>query len=129
MDNFNLKKYLAEGHLFEEKEPIIRAKEYWQDAEYLQDLKNDGLEDIVEWILTNWTGDMPASEFFETWNGFMEVTQTEGGDSDIVNSMLEWHIQKGYMTVDDAVEATKIYWGGNIDDEDLENYRTNFENL
>ena len=51
MENFDLKKYLAEGKLHENKEPTIRAKEFWQDADYIQSLKDDNYSDVAEWIL------------------------------------------------------------------------------
>ena len=89
MDNFDLKKYLAEGKLYENKEPTIRAKEFWQDADYIQSLKDDNYSDVAEWILNNWIGNMSASEFLKSWDGFIKVTGTEGGDSDVLESMLE----------------------------------------
>jgi hypothetical protein len=131
MDNFDLKKYLAEGKLHENKEPTIRAKEFWQDADYIQSLKDDNYSDVAEWILNNWIGNMSASEFLKSWDGFIEVTGTEGGDSDVLESMLDWHVEKGYMTAEEAAQVMLMYWdpdGTDYTEEDKEEVLKHFKN-
>ena len=117
MDNFDLKKYLTEGRIHEEEEPIIHAKEYYQSKEGLKNLGDEGFDDIIDFIKTTYTGKMRASEFLKTWPKFMEIGGVEGGDIDLLVQMLKFHIDKGYMTLDDAMKVMEMNMGRDLSDD------------
>ena len=117
MDNFDLKKYITEGRIYEEEEPIIHAKEYYQSKEGLKNLEDEGFDDIIDFIKTTYTGKMRASEFLKTWPKFMEIGGVEGGDIDLLVQMLKFHIDKGYMTVDDAMKVMEMNMGRDLSDD------------
>ena len=92
MENFDLRKYLAENKLL--KEEIIL------DVELMMGLDADKIE-----------GDkLPAGEFLDRFDEFWRTTGEEGGDSDFLVQGLENHVDAGVLTNEETEEVMDMFY-------------------
>jgi hypothetical protein len=127
MDNFNLKQYLAEGRLHENTGEIKLDGSVMMGGDWETGLEDNEIEFVNNNILNQPT--ISAKDFLEAHGQLWTMMKEPGGDSDVIESGLIDHVQMGILSVDDAVQVMAMYWGegGDIDEEDLENYRSTFE--
>ena len=90
-------------------------------------LEDNEIEFVNQNILHQPT--ISANDFLDAHGQLWTMMKEPGGDSDVIESGLIDHVQMGILSVDDAVQVMAMYWGegGDIDEEDLENYRSTFE--
>jgi hypothetical protein len=127
MDNFNLKQYLAEGRLHENTGEIKLDGSVMMGGDWETGLEDNEIEFVNNNILNQPT--ISANDFLDAHGQLWTMMKEPGGDSDVIEGGLIDHVQMGILSVDDAVQVMAMYWGegGDIDEEDLENYRSTFE--
>lgn len=127
MDNFNLKQYLAEGRLYENTSDIQLDGSVMMGGDWETGLEDNEIEFVNKNILNQPT--ISAKDFLDAHGKLWTMMKEPGGDSDVIEGGLIDHVQMGILSVDDAVQVMAMYWGedGDVDEEDLENYRSTFE--
>ena len=126
MDNFDLKQYLTEGRLHENTGEIKLDGSVMMGGDWETGLEDNEIEFVNQNILHQPT--ISAKDFLDAHGQLWTMMKEPGGDSDVIEGGLIDHVQMGILSVDDAVQVMAMYWGegGDIDEEDLENYRSTF---
>ena len=138
MDNFDLKKYLAEGRLLKE-EIMVDTTIMMGGDEYLNGMFSNpeeyGIEeDEIEFVKNVIsTPKMPASKFLDVFDDYwVNIIQEPGGDSQHIEQGLEDHVKGGMLSPEEAAQVMIMYWdpdGTDYGDEEKEDTLKHFQNL
>ena len=114
MDNFDLKKYLAEGRLLKE--------EIMVDTNVMVDPNNTLMSNIsdeeIDYIKANITNvpKMPVEDFMRKYDEYLDRFYDEADPLDGQIKALQIHIDKGVLTREEAIEALAVLQGQDIED-------------
>ena len=138
MDNFDYKKYLAEGRLLKE-EIMVDTTIMMGGDEYLNGMFSNpeeyGIEeDEIEFVKNVIsTPKMPASKFLDVFDDYwVNIIQEPGGDSQHIEQGLEDHVKGGMLSPEEAAQVMIMYWdpdGTDYGDEEKEDTLKHFQNL
>ena len=114
MDNFDLRKYLAEGRLFEE--------EIMVDTTVMVDpnntLMSNASDEEIDYIKANITNvpKMSVEDFQERYDEYFNRFYGEGDPLDLQIKALQIHIDKGVLTREEAIEALAMLQGQDVEE-------------
>ena len=115
MDNFDLKKYLAEGRLLKE--------EIMVDTNVMVDPNNTLMSNIsdeeIDYIKANITNvpKMPVEDFMRKYDEYLDRFFDENYNPIYFQiKALQIHIDKGVLTREEAIEALAVLQGQDIED-------------
>ena len=114
MEDFDLKKYLAEGKLLKE--------EIMVDTNVMVDPNNTLMSNIsdeeIDYIKANITNvpKMPVEDFMRKYDEYLDRFYDEADPLDGQIKALQIHIDKGVLTREEAMEALAVLQGQDIED-------------
>jgi len=114
MDNFDLKKYLAEGRLF--KEEIMVDTTVMVDPN--NTLMSNASDEEIDYIKANITNvpKMSVEDFQERYDEYFNRFYGEGDPLDLQIKALQIHIDKGVLTREEAIEALAMLQGQDVEE-------------
>lgn len=115
---------ITEGRLYENTGDIQLDGSIMMGGDWETGLEDNEIEFVNQNILHQPT--ISAKDFLDAHGQLWTMMKEPGGDSDVIESGLIDHVQMGILSVDDAVQVMAMYWE-DIDEDDLENYRSTFE--
>ena len=114
MDNFDLRKYLAENRLLKE-EIMIDTTVMVDPNNTLMSNASDEEIDYVKANLTN-VPKMSVEDFQEKYDEYFDRFYSEGDPLDLQIKALQIHIDKGVLTREEAIEALAMLQGQDVEE-------------
>ena len=114
MEDFDLKKYLAESKLLKE-EIIIDTTVMVDPNNTLMSNASDEEIDYVKANLTN-VPKMSVEDFQEKYDEYFDRFYSEGDPLDLQIKALQIHIDKGVLTREEAIEALAMLQGQDVEE-------------
>ena len=114
MDNFDLRKYLAENKLL--KEEIMVDTAVMVDPN--NTLMSNASDEEIDYIKANITNvpKIPVEDFQERYDEYFDRFYGEGDPLDLQIKALQIHIDKGVLTREEAIEALAMLQGADVED-------------
>jgi hypothetical protein len=125
MDNFDLKKYLAEGKLHKSVKIEENAGGIMLDGNTMMGGDWDAGLSAEERAFAekNLIGKRPAQEWLSNHGKFWEMIGEFGGDSDVIEDGLLDHVSDGLLNINEATSVWEMYWDGGQDSEAKERFQ------
>ena len=114
MDNFDLRKYLAENRLLKE-EIMIDTTVMVDPNNTLMSNASDEEIDYVKANLTN-VPKMSVEDFQEKYDEYFDRFYSEGDPLDLQIKALQIHIDKGVLTREEAIKALAMLQGQDVEE-------------
>ena len=114
MEDFDLKKYLAESKLLKE-EIMIDTTVMVDPNNTLMSNASDEEIDYVKANLTN-VPKMSVEDFQERYDEYFDRFYSEGDPLDLQIKALQIHIDKGVLTREEAIEALAMLQGQDVEE-------------
>ena len=114
MEDFDLKKYLAESKLLKE-EIMIDTTVMVDPNNTLMSNASDEEIDYVKANLTN-VPKMSVEDFQEKYDEYFDRFYSEGDPLDLQIKALQIHIDKGVLTREEAIEALAMLQGQDVEE-------------
>ena len=116
MDNFDLRKYLAEGKLLKELREIMVDTAIMVDPN--NTLMSNASDEEIDYIKANITNvpKMPVEDFMRKYDEYFDIFYGEGDTISDQIKALQIHINKGVLTREEAVEALALLQGQDVED-------------
>ena len=114
MDNFDLRKYLAENRLL--KEEIMVDTTVMVDPN--NTLMSNASDEEIDYIRANITNvpKMSVENFQERYDEYFDRFYSEGDPLDLQIKALQIHIDKGVLTREEAIEALAMLQGQDVEE-------------
>ena len=114
MDNFDLRKYLAENRLL--KEEIMVDTTVMVDPN--NTLMSKASDEEIDYIKANITNvpKMSVEDFQEKYDEYFDRFYSEGDPLDLQIKALQIHIDKGVLTREEAIEALAMLQGQDVEE-------------
>ena len=114
MDNFDLRKYLAENRLL--KEEIMVDTTVMVDPN--NTLMSNASDEEIDYIKANITNvpKMSVEDFQEKYDEYFDRFYSEGDPLDLQIKALQIHIDKGVLTREEAIEALAMLQGQDVEE-------------
>ena len=114
MDNFDLRKYLAENRLL--KEEIMVDTTVMVDPN--NTLMSKASDEEIDYIKANITNvpKMSVEDFQERYDEYFDRFYSEGDPLDLQIKALQIHIDKGVLTREEAIEALAMLQGQDVEE-------------
>ena len=114
MDNFDLRKYLAENRLL--KEEIMVDTTVMVDPN--NTLMSNASDEEIDYIKANITNvpKMSVEDFQERYDEYFDRFYSEGDPLDLQIKALQIHIDKGVLTREEAIEALAMLQGQDVEE-------------
>ena len=114
MDNFDLRKYLAENKLL--KEEIMVDTTVMVDPN--NTLMSNASDEEIDYIKTNITSvpKMPVEDFINIYDKYLNRFYDEADPLDLQIKALQIHIDKGALTREEAIEALAMLQGQDVEE-------------
>ena len=114
MDNFDLRKYLAENRLL--KEEIMVDTTVMVDPN--NTLISNASDEEIDYIKANITNvpKMSVEDFQERYDEYFDRFYSEGDPLDLQIKALQIHIDKGVLTREEAIEALAMLQGQDVEE-------------
>ena len=128
MDNFDLRKYLAEGKLHQDEKNLDEAQGgIMLDGTIMMGGDWDAGMSAEEKAFTeeNLIGTKPAQEWLKAHGQLWTMMKEPGGDSDVIEGGLFDHVVDGLLNINEATSVWEMYWDGGLDSEDKERFQDN----
>ena len=114
MDNFDLRKYLAENRLL--KEEIMVDTTVMVDPN--NTLMSNASDEEIDYVKANLTNvpKMSVEDFQEKYDEYFDRFYSEGDPLDLQIKALQIHIDKGVLTREEAIEALAMLQGQDVEE-------------
>ena len=114
MDNFDLRKYLAENRLL--KEEIMVDTTVMVDPN--NTLISNASDEEIDYIKANITNvpKMSVEDFQERYDEYFDRFYSEGDPLDLQIKALQIHIDKGVLTREEAIKALAMLQGQDVEE-------------
>ena len=114
MENFDLRKYLAEGKLL--KEEIMVDTTVMVDPN--NTLMSNASDEEIDYIKANITSvpKMPVEDFIDIYDEYLDRFYDEADPLDLQIKALQIHIDKGALTREEAIEALAMLQGQDVEE-------------
>ena len=114
MDNFDLRKYLAENRLL--KEEIMVDTTVMVDPN--NTLMSNASDEEIDYVKANLTNvpKMSVEDFQEKYDEYFDRFYSEGDPLDLQIKALQIHIDKGVLTREEAIKALAMLQGQDVEE-------------